>query len=141
MILDLKSKLRVSRALSPQSSSDNTALVSQIATVDCADGIMLAILTGSLGDAGAEWTVLLEHASASDMSGAEAVPDEYLVGTEAGASFIQSDDNVVKTLGYIGPKPYIRATITPTNNATAALVSAVWIKGLGRKGCNTSQDS
>lgn len=141
MILDLKSKLRVSRALSPASSSDNTALVSTIATVDCADGIMLAILTGSLADAGAEWTVLLEHSSASDMSGAEAVPDEYMVGTEAGASFIQSDDNVVKTLGYIGPKPYIRATITPTNNASAALVSAVWIKGLGRKGCNTSQDS
>lgn len=141
MIFDLKSKLRVSRAISPASSSDNTALVSQIATVDCADGIMLAILTGSLGDAGAEWTLLMEHSDNSDLSGGEAVADEYLIGTEAGASFIQSDDNVVKTIGYIGPKKYLRATLTVTNNATAALVAAVWIKGLGRKGPNTSQDS
>lgn len=141
MMLDLKSKTRVSRALSPVSVGDNTAQVSQIITNDCADGLMLAIGLGSLADADAAFTVLMEHGDESNLSDNEAVPDEYLVGTESGASFTFGDDNEMRTIGYIGPKPYVRVTITPANNASAALLSAYWIQGLGRKGLNTSQES
>lgn len=141
MMLDLKSKLRVSRGISPLSVSDNTAFVSQIATNDCPDGLMFAILTGSLGDADATFTVLVEHGDESNLGDNEAVPDEYLVGTETGAAFNFGDDNEVRTIGYTGPKPYVRVTITPANNASAAVIAGCWIKGLGRKGCNTSQES
>lgn len=121
--------------------SDNTAQVSQIATVDCADGIMAAISAGSLADADATFTVLVEDGNESNLSDNAAVADEFLIGTEAGASFTFGDDNEVRTIGYIGPKKYVRVTITPANNASAALVSMVWIKGMGRKGPNTSQES
>jgi hypothetical protein len=62
-----------------------------------------------------------------------AVVDEQLLGTEAGASFIFSDDNAVRKLGYLGGKRYVRLTITPASNTGAWLVSAVAIKGTPRK--------
>jgi len=141
MMLDLKSKLRVLRGLSPVSVADNTAQVSQIATNDCPDGLMAAIALGSIADADATFTTLVEHGDAANLSDAAAVPDEYLVGTEAGASFTFADDNEIRTIGYTGPKPYVRVTVTPANNASAAVICIIWIKGLGRKGCNTSQES
>ena len=58
-----------------------------------------------------------------------AVVDEQLLGTEAGASFIFSDDNAVRKLGYLGGKRYVRLTITPASNTGAWLVSAVAIQG------------
>lgn len=141
MLLDLKTKLRASRGISPVSVADTTATVSQIATVDTADGIMAVIALGSIADADATFAVLLEHGDESDLGDAAAVPDEYMVGTEAGAGFQFDDDNEVRTLGYIGPKKYVRLTITPAANASAALFSMVWVKGLGRKGLNTAQTS
>lgn len=129
MLRDLSSKVKVSRAISPVSEAGNTALVSQIIDTKGYDSLMFAILTGSLGDAGAEFTTLVEHDDDAAMGTAAAVGDEDLNGTEALASFIQSDDNDVFKIGYCGGKRYVRLTITPANNATAALIAAVAIQG------------
>ena len=45
------------------------------------------------------------------------------------ASFVFSDDDKVFKLGYKGNKRYTRLTITPVNNASAALISAVALRG------------
>jgi hypothetical protein len=65
------------------------------------------IATGALPDADATFTVLVEHGDAANLSDAAAVPDEQLVGTEALASFIFSDDNKCFKIGYIGGKRYV----------------------------------
>ena len=65
-------------------------------------------------------------------TGAAAVADADLLGTEALASFIFSDDNKCFKLGYIGSKRYTRLTITPSGNSgtpSGALLSAVAILG------------
>ena len=90
------------------------------------------IATGSIGDANATFTVLLEEGDAAAMGDATAVADADLLGTEALASFIFSDDNKCFKLGYIGSKRYTRLTITPSGNSgtpSAALLSAVAILG------------
>ncbi len=56
-----------------------------------------------------------------------AVADTFLLGTEAQAGFQFDDDNECRKIGYVGGKRYLRATITPANNASAALISAVWV--------------
>lgn len=122
---DLMNLIDVKRVISPVSVADNTAQVGQVIDRKGYDGLTYLIATGSLGDAGAEFTVLLEEGDASDLSGGNAVADADLIGTEALASFIQTDDNKCFKLGYKGSKRYTRLTITPTNNATAALLSAV----------------
>ena len=123
---DLMNSINVKRVLSPVSVADNTAQVGQVIDGQGAASLTYVIATGSLGDAGAEFTVLLEEC---DTSGGTytAVADADLLGTEALASFIQSDDDKCFKLGYIGKKRYTRMTITPTNNATAALIAAVAI--------------
>lgn len=138
-MIDLHNELKISRALSPVSVGDNTAQVSQIVDTAGYASLELAILTGSLADADATFTVLIEHGDASNLSDAAAVPDDQLLGTEAGASFQFDDDNETRKIGYRGSKRYVRATITPANNTGAALLAAAWIQGNGRKKFATSQ--
>ena len=126
--MELFNNINLKRVLSPVSVADNTAQVGEVIDHQGlpVGGAVYVIATGSIGDAGAEFTTLLEESDASG-SGFAAVADADLLGTEALASFIQTDDNKCFKLGYKGIKRYTRLTITPTNNATAALIAAVCI--------------
>lgn len=138
MLRDLHDQIYAARAISPVSVSDNTAQVSQIFDTAGYGAVELIIALGSLADTDATFTVLIEDGAASDLSDNAAVDDAYLLGVEGnaatptGASFRYDSDNKVTKIGYIGPKRYVRATITPANNASAALLSAVWIGGFPR---------
>ncbi len=69
------------------------------------------------------------------MAGANAVADADMISQatgaapEAAASFQFDSDDQVRKLGYIGNKRYTRLTITPANNASAALLSAIAVLG------------
>jgi hypothetical protein len=123
---DLANSIAVRRAISPAAASitDNTPFVSQIIDLAGFGSAMFVILAGALADADATFTTLLEHGNAANLSDAAAVPDSQLIGTEAAASFTFADDNAVKKLGYVGPKQYLRLTITPANNTGAAIFTA-----------------
>lgn len=131
---DLANSLAVRRMISPAAAAqtDNTAIVSQIVDLAGFQSSMIAIMAGNLADADAVFTTLLEHGDAANLSDAAAVPDSQLTGTEALASFTFADDNAVKKLGYVGPKRYLRLTITPANNTGAAIFAAVAILGSAR---------
>lgn len=132
--MDLHSNIKVSRAIAPAAAvTDNTPFVSAI--LDCAnfDTNELVLQAGSLADADATFTTLLEESDASDMSGATAVADADLIGTEADASFTFADDNVTRKLGYKGKKRYIRATVTPANNSGNAFMAGIWVQANARK--------
>jgi hypothetical protein len=125
---DLMNNIDVKRVISPVSVADTTAQVGQVIDGRGASSITYLIATGSIADADATFTVLLEE---SDESGANfsAVADADLLGTEALAGFQFDDDNECRKLGYIGSKRYTRLTITPVNNASAALLSAICVLG------------
>jgi len=126
---DLHNNINIKRVISPVSEAGTTALVGQIIDRQGYESLEYAIATGSLADADATFTVLLEDGDAANLSDASAVADDFLLGTEALASFIFSDDDKVFKLGYKGNKRYTRMTITPAANASAALVSVVAILG------------
>lgn len=125
---DLMNNIDVKRVISPVSVADTTAQVGQVIDGRGANSITYLIATGSIADADATFTVLLEE---SDESGANfsAVADADLLGTEALAGFQFDDDNECRKLGYIGSKRYTRLTITPVGNASAALLCAVCVLG------------
>jgi hypothetical protein len=127
MLRDMMNNVALKRAISPVSVSDTTAQVSQILDTRDYGAVMLAIATGSIADADATFTVLIEEGNASDLSGGNAVADADLVGTEALAGFQFDDDNECRKIGYVGTKRYIRATITPVANASAAVLAAMWV--------------
>jgi hypothetical protein len=130
--MDLHNNIKVSRAISPVSVADTTAQVSQILDTANFAANELVIATGSIADADATFTVLIEEGDASNLSDAAAVADADLLGTEALAGFQFDDDNETRKIGYIGSKRYLRATITPVGNASAALLSAVWVQAGAR---------
>jgi hypothetical protein len=126
---DLHNNIDVKRAISPVSVGDNTAQVGQIIDRQGFQSLEYVIAAGSLADADATFTVLLEEGDAANLSDAAAVADADLLGTEALASFTYADDDKVFKLGYKGNKRYTRLTITPASNASAGLIAAVAILG------------
>ena len=129
---DLHNNIDVKRAISPVSEAGNTALVSQILDTRGYESVELVILTGSIADADATFTVLIEDGDSATLTDNAAVADTFLLGTEAQAGFQFDDDNECRKIGYVGGKRYVRATITPANNASAALIAAVWVLGHAR---------
>ncbi len=123
---DLKNNIIVNPVLHSDP-ADNTAAVGVVQDHRSSKSHTYVIHAGALVDADATFTALLEESDASG-SGFTAVADEFMLGTEANASFQFDGDNTVKTIGYIGYKRYTRLTITPAGNAGAASFSAVCIE-------------
>lgn len=127
---DLANHLTFKRAISPAAAvADNTPFVSQIIDLAGYGSMCFAIDIGGLADADATFTVLVEHGNIANMSDAAAVPDAQLTGTEAAASFTFAADNTTRKIGYVGPKQFVRLTITPAANAGNAFVSAMAVLG------------
>ena len=72
---DLHNSIDVKRCISPVSVSDNTAQVGQIIDRKGYDSVTFLIATGSIADADATFTVLLEEGDAANLSDAAAVAD------------------------------------------------------------------
>jgi hypothetical protein len=138
MMRDLHNNIKCSSAEPPVAArTDNTAIVST--TCDNA-GYGSCEYVGQFGtntDADVSFTVLVEDSD--DDSTFAAVADVHLLGVEAmGLDF--ADDNKVFKIGYIGPKRYVRVTVTPADNAAGNIFfSAVWIQGHPRKGPQSTQ--
>lgn len=126
---DSKHNLAVRTVIAPVVVSDTTAQVGAIISRSGFDSLTYAIASGTLADADATFTVLLEESDASDMTGATAVDDADLIGTEAAAGFNFGDDGETRTLGYVGSKLYTRLTVTPANNTGSAPIAAVAVLG------------
>lgn len=109
--------------------ADNTAIVSAIVDLQGADSGTFIIGTGTLADADATFTVLVEDGDDSALADAAAVADTYLLGTEADAGFTFAEDGAARKIGYVGPKRYIRCTVTPANNTGSAPVAVLGIRG------------
>lgn len=129
MAKDLYHNISPLRVISPVSVADNTSQVGQIIDSQGYESVTYVIASGAIADADATFVVLLEESDASDMSGAWAVSDANLLGTELLAGFQFDDDNKTRKLGYNGSKRYTRMTITPQNNASAALFSCFALLG------------
>lgn len=124
---DLSNSITLKRVISPVSVADTTAQVGTAVDRKGFESVTYAIATGSIADADATFTVLLQESD--DNSTYTDVADADLLGTEALAGFQFDDDNECRKLGYIGAKRYTKLTITPVANASAALISAVAILG------------
>lgn len=130
MKFDLMNRVNVKRGISPAAAvTDNTPFVSQIFDMQGHNAAMFLILIGANTDANATFTVLMEESDAANMTGANAVADADLIGTEALAGFTAADDdNELRKLGYKGAKRYIRTTITPAGNDSGNIfLAGAWI--------------
>lgn len=126
---DLSSKIHPLKVITPVVVADNTAQVGAIIDRQGYDSLTYLIETGTLADADATFTVLLEEGDVANLSDATAVDDKDLIGTEALAGFTFADDGETRKLGYKGNKRYTRLTITPVNNSGNAPIAAIAVLG------------
>lgn len=129
MLRDLHNNIKASLAMPPKAAvTDDTAFVSEIVDNANFGSCEFIGIHGTNADADATYTVLVEHGDESDLSDNEAVDDAHLLGVEAmGLDF--ADDNKVFKIGYVGPKRYVRVTITPANNTGNAFIAGIWLQG------------
>jgi hypothetical protein len=129
---DLMNRIHVARLISPAAATtDNTAYVSAIVDRANFDACEFVGIFGSVADADATFTVLVEDGDASNLSDAAAVPDAQLLGVEA-MSLRYDSDNKVWKIGYIGTKRYVRVTVTPAANTGNIFLAGVWLLGSPR---------
>lgn len=114
--------------------SDNSPQVGGWLAVDRYESLTFGIMTGTLADADATFMVLVEDADADDQSDAAPVADTWLISQvdgaapEAAASFDHTN-TTVRRIGYVGHKKYVRVTITPANNSSAAALACFAVRG------------
>jgi len=126
--MELFNTIYPKRGISPYDhGTGDAAVTSQIIDMQGNAELVFIIATGSLADVDATFAVLIQESDDSGMSGATNVADADLLGTEALAGFIFSDDNKCFKIGYKGVMRYVTCTITPTNNTGVALLSVVAI--------------
>ena len=126
---DLLNLVHPVRAISPVSVADNTAVVGAVVDRQGFESLTFMIAMGTIADPDATFVVSMDHGSTPTLTDAAAVPATELIGTTTLAGFQFDDDNETRKLGYCGIKRYVRLTITPVNNAAAALVSAIALLG------------
>lgn len=127
---DLYHNTLIKKVISPQSSSNNTAVVGTIIDSSGYGALEYVIATGAQADNDATFTVLLEDCAVANCSDAAAVADGFLQNTEAAVSWTtDAQANKVFMLGYIGSKRYTRLTITPASNTGANFMAAIAILG------------
>lgn len=123
---DFANDMHPVRAISPAAATaDNTPWVSQIIDRAGFEGLVFLMNTGGEVDADATFTALVEDGDQANLSDAATVDPSLLTGTVALASFTFADDNETRKIGYVGRKRYVRLTVTPANNASAAYLSAI----------------
>ncbi len=139
MLLDLHNSIKVSRGVSPIAAVTNdTPFVSQILDTNGFGTAEFIGITGTLTDADTTLTVLVEDGNDSALADNAAVDDAYLLGVEAMGLQYDSDNKTFK-IGYIGPKRYVRVTITSANNTGNLFIAGAWLQTRARKQPQSTQ--
>ena len=136
---DMSNHIKPVPAIAPVVVADNTAQVSAIIDRLGFDALTFVVQTGTLADADATFAITMHEGDDASLSDASAVAATDLVGTLSAANFTFAADGKCFKVGYIGRKRYVRLTVTPTNNAGNAPLSACAILGLPSQGFLTDQ--
>lgn len=113
---------RVAKGVVRQTDAD-TAIVSNIIDTANYNSLEFLIITGDLTDTNVVIATTLHHGDDASLTDAAVVPAAERAGDLP--AFVAGDDNVVKKVGYVGGKRYVRLTLTPTGNDSGNVDVAV----------------
>jgi hypothetical protein len=139
MMRDLHNEIKVTVAEPPVAAvTNNDPFVSAILDTKDFGSAEFIGLFGTNTDADATFAVKFEDGDDSSLTDAAEVDDLYLLGVEAmGLDF--ADDNKAFKIGYVGPKRYVRVTVTPSNNTGNIFFAGAWLQGHPRKSPQSDQ--
>lgn len=120
---DLTNNIKLVNALPPQviTTTTSTSIIDLLGF----SSVAFSISSGAITDG--TYAVSAVYGDASDLSDGEYVgPTDLLVSMP---TFLSSDDNKVKKVGFIGNHRYIRLTITPSGASTGGLFCITAVLG------------
>lgn len=128
---DLLNIVNLRQALAPQVQTNASgAMVGAIIDRQGFESLTFAIVLGAVTDANVTAAVTVDHGDDPALADAAAVPAADLIGTYALAGFDFAADNACRKIGYVGPKRYVRLTVTSTSNDAGSIpIAAVAILG------------
>lgn len=126
---DLHNKIAVKDAVSPVATTGNTAITGLTIDRQGFNSVEFIATLGTITTAGTTYTVEVQESDTTTGGDFTAVADIDLLGTEAAASFVDSEINTSKKIGYVGIKRYVRVKVTPAGNTGASTFSAVAVLG------------
>lgn len=125
------SNIKTALAVNVATISSNTTTAGNIIDTQGYNTGSFIIFSGTITDG--TYTPLIEEGDDSGLSDAAAVSDTYLLpsgtGQEAGIAFVAANDNVVKKIGYITQKRYVRLSLVSTGVTTGGTLGALSILG------------
>lgn len=125
---DMFNNIDIRPAIDPYDHATGDAAIStEVCDLQGFGSCTLLLQYGSIADS--DVTQVIVFYDGATTSPTNAVDDAYLLGTEALAMPLNTDDNKIYKIGYTGGYRYVKATITPSNNTGALLMSAVWVLG------------
>ena len=127
---DLYSNIMPKNVISPDTSVSNNDNTTGTIVDRLGYGSTLFIIqTGTLADNDVTLTPTIQVCALDNCADAASAASAELIGTVAGATFADTDDNTIKSIGYKGTARYLRLVITPANNSGAARFNAACLLG------------
>lgn len=124
---DLHSNIKATPALNAQSIATNTTVNGAIIDTLGFESLEFLIQSATITDG--TFAPSLTEGSQANLSDGAAVAAADMIGTVAAATFIATDDNVTKKLGYKGSKRYVRLSLTSTGVTTGGAMSGTAVLG------------
>ena len=126
MDYDLKSSVETAVGLNFGVIATNTTTVGNIIDSKGFASLTYSLVTGTVTDG--DFALIIEDGDDSALSDAATVPASSLIGALP-AFDDNADDNKSLSVGYIGKKRYVRASLVSTNTTSGAVIGVVAIKG------------
>lgn len=125
--VDIHNELTQTTSMGPVAIVSDTTTAGAIIDTQGFAALEYVIASGVITDGA--YAILVEDGNDSGLSDAAAVSDTFLTNTEASAGFALTDDNTVKSIGYVGHKRYVRLSIVSTATSSGGLFSVVATQG------------
>ena len=127
---ELHNNLKFTLAIGPVVITGNGSTVGATIDTQSFGSLEFLLQSGVITDGG--FTTEVYEGDAANMSDEALVADAELLGTEADASFIVSDDSTTKKIGYRGNKRYVRLKLVQAGATTGGLMSVTAVQGRAR---------
>ena len=131
---ELQDLAKFNVGFNPQALSGTTDIVGEIIDMQGYRSCTFILQTDDIAVGSLVAQLLIEDGDNSGLSDAAAVADTFLSGTEAGTAITETTDSAALAVTYVGPKRYVRATLTVTTNAGTDVVACAavqtWKKGI-----------
>jgi hypothetical protein len=124
--VDLHNQVNIVNAFDTVDIASPDTVVGNIIDMNGYESLELIIQGGVIAGAGSYVPEIYDGDDAA-LADAALVADQFLLGTEAAASLAPADSHVVRRIGYVGKKRYVRVTVVATGAGTG-VVSIVGVQ-------------